>query len=208
MAITEFIVTFSVFIIGKIGLPGVAFLMVFESMVFPVPSEAVMPFAGFLWFQGRVTGWEILIWSTLGSLVGSLISYYIGYYFGEIFIKRWGKYAGLNEHHLEQTKNFFNRFGDKTVFVSRFIPIIRHLISIPAGAGKMSLPKFVIYTVIGAGLWNMFLAWIGFHLGSRWETVRHYSESLDIIFVIAILAAAWYFWRKLRREAQQKKTSP
>lgn len=200
MAVTAWLVTLSVYIIDKIGLAGVIFLMTLESMVAPVPSEAVMPFAGFLWFEGRFTGWQILLASTLGSLIGSLLSYYIGLYYGEAFIRRWGKYVWLNEHHLEQTKTFFAKWGDKTVFASRFIPIVRHLISIPAGVGRMNLAKFIIYTATGAAAWNMFLAWIGYRLRSRWETVRHYTEYADIVLVILILAAGLWWWQKHRQK--------
>lgn len=193
LGLTEGLVTLSTYIISAIGPLGIFALMVLESMVAPVPSEAVMPFAGFLWYLGRLTLLQIVIASTLGSIVGSLLSYYIGLYGGEPLVRRFGRYLFLNEHHLELTKKFFAKYGEKTIFFSRFIPIVRHLISIPAGVGRMHLGKFLIYTAVGAGLWNTFLAYVGFLLGSRWEEVRRYSEVLDVAIVVAILGAIAYF---------------
>lgn len=197
MAITELIVTWAVSIINQAGVGGIFVLMTLESMIAPIPSEGVMPFAGFLLFEGKMTVLQILISSTLGSLVGSLVSYYIGARYGEAVIKRWGKYLFLNEHHLEQTKRFFARYGNKTVFVSRFIPIVRHLISIPAGVGKMNLLTFTLYTGIGATMWNMFLVWVGYRLASRWEVVQKYSHVLDIVVVVVIVVGIIYLvWKK------------
>lgn len=96
-------------------------------------------------------------------------------------------------HDLEVTEKFFNRYGDKTIFFSRFIPVVRHLISIPAGAGEMKFGKFILYTAIGAGLWNSFLAYAGFRLKSHWETIRHYSQIVDIVVVACLVAALGYF---------------
>lgn len=196
MGIIDILVELATAIIAKTGVVGITLLMAAESMIFPVPSEAVMPFAGFLWFDGRLTVWQILISSTLGSLIGSLISYYIGLWYGEAFIRRWGKYFLLNEHHLQQTNDFFARYGDSTVFISRFIPIVRHLISIPAGVGKMNLTKFTIYTAIGATAWNMFLAWMGYKLNSNWHIIGQYTHIFDIIIIVAIVGGAGYLYYK------------
>lgn len=196
MGITDILVELATAIIAKTGVIGLILLMAAESMILPIPSEAVMPFAGFLWFDGRLTVWQILISSTLGSLIGSLISYYIGLWYGEAFIRRWGKYVLLNEHHLQQTSEFFARYGEGTVFMSRFIPIVRHLISIPAGVGKMNLAKFIIYTAIGATAWNMLLAWVGYKLNSNWHTIGRYTHIFDIIIIVAIIGGALYLWYK------------
>jgi membrane protein DedA with SNARE-associated domain len=199
MGLTEFIVHYATTIISKTGYLGISFLMTLESMFMPVPSEAVMPFAGFLWFEHKFTFWGIVLASTLGSIIGSLISYYIGAYGGRPFVRKFGKYFLLNEHHLEKTEQFFKKRGEITIFISRFIPVVRHLISIPAGFGRMNLAKFSIYTIIGAGLWNAFLTWLGYHLGSNWETIRKYSEIIDIILVILIIAVIVLFIYKQRQ---------
>ncbi|MFA6272345.1 MAG: DedA family protein [Patescibacteria group bacterium] len=205
MGITEFLIHYFTLFIEKVGYLGVFLLMTLESMVAPVPSEAVMPFAGFLWFEGSMTPIWIVVASTAGSIIGSLISYFIGAYLGKPFVKRFGKYLLLNEHHLETTEKFFRKYGEKTIFISRFVPVVRHFISIPAGVGRMHLSKFIIYTTLGAGIWNTFLAYIGFELGNNWNEIRTYSEVLDIIIVLAIIGAIIYF---VKKQIQQKKLNP
>jgi len=171
----------------------VAILMMLESMIFPVPSEGVMPFAGFLIYEGKFTFLGTIFFSTLGSIIGSLISYVAGIYGGKPFVLKFGKYLLLDQHHLEATERFFGKYGDKTIFVSRFIPVVRHLISIPAGVGRMNLTKFCIYTIVGAGMWNGFLAWVGFKLRDNWEEVMKYSSVVDIVMVGVLGPAVIYF---------------
>lgn len=193
MGITQWIANTAVAFLAVASYPGVFLLMVLESMVFPVPSEAVMPFAGFLIASGKFTFTGVIIASTLGSIVGSLVSYAMGYYGGKPFINRFGKFLLLDAHDLEITERFFAKKGELTIFISRFIPVIRHLISIPAGLGKMNLLKFSIYTIIGAGLWNSFLTYIGFKLKENWAEVMQYSHIIDI-FVVAILGLAFLYY--------------
>ena len=175
MGITEFLAVHITAFIAKTGYASVYVLMVCESMVFPIPSEAVMPFAGFLIEEGQFTFPLVIGIATLGSITGSIISYYIGAWGGEPFVNKFGKWALLDKEDLEATKGFFNRFGEITIFVSRFIPVVRHLISIPAGFGRMNFTRFVIYTVIGAGCWNAFLAWVGYIMKQNWAIVMKYS---------------------------------
>jgi len=203
MGLTNFLIDYFTMIIEKLGYLGVGILMTLESMVAPVPSEAVMPFAGFLWYDGKFSLLGIVIASTLGSIIGSLISYYIGAYGGRPLVKKFGRYLLLNEHHLDKTERFFQRHGDKTIFISRFIPIIRHLISIPAGIGQMRLGKFILYTTVGAGLWNSFLAWLGFQLRDKWEVIRKYTEILDVLIIIIIVMAIIYFIYQRKKRSRQ-----
>lgn len=202
MGITELLLNFFVHIIQTGGYAGIVFLMALESMVAPVPSEAVMPFAGFLWQQGEFNLWLIILFSTVGSIIGSLISYYIGYFGGRPLVTYFGRFLLLNERHLIKTENFFNRFGGKAVFISRFIPVVRHLISIPAGAGKMNVWKFSAYTIIGAGIWNSLLTYLGYWFGNSWQEIRKSSEIIDIILIILIMAAAGWWILKRRKEKQ------
>ncbi len=202
---TELLIDHIVNWIGISGYAGLVVLMALESMVAPLPSEAVMPFAGFLIYEGRFSFHEVILFSVLGSITGSVISYYAGFYGGKPFVTRFGKYFLLDIHDLEITEKFFNKYGDKTIFFSRFIPVVRHLISIPAGAGEMRFGKFVLYTAIGAGLWNSFLAYAGFRLKSHWEEIRHYSQTIDIVVVILLLLGIAYFvYRHLKRLKNQK----
>ncbi|MFA6473366.1 MAG: DedA family protein [Patescibacteria group bacterium] len=200
MGITDAIVHLATDIIQRAGYAGIGFLMALESMIFPVPSEAVMPFAGFAWADGTLRWFGIFLASTIGSLVGSWISYAIGRYGGRPFIRKFGKYFLLNEQHLDQTEAFFQRWGEKAIFVCRFIPVVRHFISIPAGAGKMHLGKFTLYTLFGAAIWNMFLTYLGFRLGSDWEKIQKYSHVLDIVVIaVIILGIVYLVYRKMRK---------
>jgi membrane protein DedA with SNARE-associated domain len=204
MGLTEFLIEHFTQWISSGGYWGLTILMSLESMVAPVPSEAVMPFAGFLVYEHRFTFIGVIFFSTLGSIIGSLISYYAGAWGGRPFVRRFGRYLLLNTHDLDLTERFFSHYGDKTIFISRFIPVVRHLISIPAGIGRMKLGKFVIYTIIGAGLWNAFLTVVGFYLRDNWLTVRKYGEIADLIVIVLILAVVVFFALQYRRRRRQR----
>lgn len=206
MGITELLATYITAFIDTTGYISVYLLMVAESMVFPIPSEAVMPFAGFLVESGRFSFILVIIVSTCGSITGSLLSYFIGAKMGEPFIKKFGRFFLLNIDDLNATKKFFSRFGEITIFVSRFIPVIRHLISLPAGMGKMNLFRFSIYTLIGAGLWNTFLTWVGFKLKQNWPTVMKYSQTIDhAVLLILVLLFGYFIYSHIIR-ARRKQT--
>jgi len=192
MVLAEFVVDNIAALINWGGYPLLAVLMALESMIAPVPSEAVMPFAGFLVYEGRFNFAEVAFCSTLGSIIGSIISYYAGLYGGRPIVEKYGRYLLLNRHHLELTEKFFQKYGDRTIFVSRFIPVIRHLISIPAGIGRMNPIKFSFYTLVGAGIWNMFLAYVGYELKNRWSLILEYSQIIDVLVIAVILTAAAY----------------
>jgi membrane protein DedA with SNARE-associated domain len=178
--------------------------MTMESMVFPVPSEAVMPFAGFLVAEGKFTFLLVIFFSTLGSIAGSMISYTIGYYSEKALIHKYGKFLLLDPEELEATERFFNKYGDITIFISRFIPVVRHLISLPAGFAQMNIYKFAIFTIIGAGLWNSFLAYTGFYLKSNWEVVMIYSRIVDIAVILILTGLfAYYIYRHLKKRRRK-----
>jgi membrane protein DedA with SNARE-associated domain len=201
MGLTEFLANYITHIIDQAGYASVFVFMVMESMVLPVPSEAIMPFAGFLIASKTFTFWNVVVISTLGSIVGSLISYYAGYFGGMPFVKRFGRYVLLDEHELATTEKFFTKRGEITILICRFVPVIRHLISIPAGTGKMNIVKFIIFTVIGAGLWNAFLAHVGFVLKNNWAEVMKYSKIIDIAVLLFLVACVGlYIYRHLKRK--------
>jgi membrane protein DedA with SNARE-associated domain len=204
MGITEFLVQHITHFIDTIGYLSVFVLMVMESMVLPVPSEAVMPFAGFLIAEKSFTFLGVIFYSTLGSIVGSLISYYIGRYAGKPFVNRYGRYLLLSQRDLRATEHFFATHGEITILISRFIPVIRHLISLPAGVGKMKILKFALYTVVGACLWNTFLATVGVYLKQNWERVVKYSSILDIVVIILIISVIILFiYRHTKRRNER-----
>lgn len=187
-----------------LGYPGLFLLMVGESMIAPVPSEVVMPFAGFLVHDGRMTLWGAIAASSLGTLVGSLLGYYMGKYGGYPVVHRFGRYLLLEPHHLHLTRVWFEKHGEITVFVSRFIPVVRHLISIPAGAGNMNLFRFCLFTVIGGTMWNVFLLYCGIWLGARWNLVQEYTHALDYVVLAGlIVVGVWFIWRQwLKRKGR------
>lgn len=193
MGITEFLIEYIVAFISWGGYGTVFFLMVLESMVFPVPSEAVLPFVGFLIASGDFSFLWSMVAATLGSLVGSLLSYYLGAYGGPYALKRWGRYLLLNQEHLARTEKFFSQRGEKAIFICRFIPVVRHLISIPAGIGKMNLGRFLLFTVLGAGLWNVFLTYIGLLLGENWTRLESYTAWFDVVILVALFFLLAYF---------------
>jgi membrane protein DedA with SNARE-associated domain len=199
VGITEFLAAIGTRMMEATGYAGVFLLMVAESMVLPVPSEAVMPFAGFLVAEGSMSAVGAVGLATLGSLVGSLLSYAIGRFGGRPFIAKYGKALFLDASDLERADGFFRRRGAVTIFVSRFIPVVRHLISIPAGMGRMKLLPFCLFTVVGAALWNSFLTWCGFTLRANWDAVLRYARLVDVV-VLAILAGlvALFVVRHLR----------
>lgn len=200
MGITEFLARYATAFIDTTGYASVFVLMVMESMVLPVPSEAVMPFAGFLIAESKFSFALVILFSTAGSIVGSLISYCIGRYGGRPFIDRFGRYLLLDHDDLTATEKFFNKYGEATIFICRFIPVVRHLISIPAGTGRMNIVKFSIYTVAGAGLWNAFLAVCGYHLRKNWDTVMHYSRFIDIaVVLLLVFGLAFFIMKHLQR---------
>jgi membrane protein DedA with SNARE-associated domain len=205
MGITKFLVPIIISFIGSVGYTGVFVLMILESMIMPVPSEAVLPFAGMLVADGHFTLIGVIFFSTLGSIVGSLISYYICDYGGRPLLDKFGKYLLLDHHHLDITEKYFQKKGDITILICRFIPVVRHLISIPAGMGKMNIWKFSIYTIIGAGLWNTFLTYVGIKLKSNWDEVLKYSSIIDIIVVGLLAVICIYAGFKLYKAYRKNK---
>jgi membrane protein DedA with SNARE-associated domain len=193
----------AVSVISSLGYAGVFVLMFLESTAVPIPAELVMPFAGFLAASGRFSLLLVILVAGLGSLAGSLLSYAVGRYGGIALIRRYGKYVLLDERDLKETQGWFSRRGEKTILFGRLIPVVRHLISIPAGVGKMELKRFCLYTFVGATLWNGFLAYLGYVLGQNWEMVRQYTEPFSYAVAILLLAGViWFVCRHVKRRGR------
>ncbi|QQR92416.1 MAG: DedA family protein [Candidatus Iainarchaeum archaeon] len=202
--VVEVLADYFVQLIESFGYLGIFILMVLESMIAPVPSELVMPFAGYVAALGRLDFLLVNVAALLGSLVGSFISYAAGKFLGRDIILRYGKYIGLSKRHLEWTEKWFAAHGSSTVLIGRFIPVVRHLISIPAGLSKMPKRAFVTMTLIGAALWNGFLAAAGFMLKDQYGLIAEYSSTLDILVGLALLAgiAYWFVYRNKKSNRQ------
>lgn len=177
---------------------GGCVLMALESMIAPVPSEVVMPPIGMQVHDGKMTLTGAILATSLGSMIGSWLSYAMGYWGGKPVVLKFGKYLLLNRHHLEWTEKWFHAHGGLTIFVGRFIPVVRHLISIPAGVGRMSLLSFSLYTLVGATIWNTFLLWLGWKLQDKWELILKYRQPIDIAVVVILFGCVAYFvWAHL-----------
>jgi membrane protein DedA with SNARE-associated domain len=203
------VTNFAVRCLETSGYLGAGFLMALESMIVPIPSEAVMPFVGFMVADGKWNVWLAVLFTTTGSITGSMISYAMGCYGGKPLVLRVGKYLLLDRHDLEKTEAFFSkRSGTVTIFLARFVPVVRHLISIPAGVGGMRVGPFVAATLIGATLWNSFLLICGMLLREHWMVVLKYSHEVDIA-VIGLLAAGitWFVHGRLKRRADLLKSN-
>ena len=196
---------FALSTISQLGYPGIFFLMMLESMVVPVPSEFVMPFTGFLVAQGNFNFTLVIIASSLGSITGSLIFYYIGKTGGYTLVEKYGKYVLVDTEDIKKTEEWFKRRGELTIFIARLVPVVRHLISLIAGIGKMNVKKFTIYTIVGATLWNGILTYLGIILGQHWNEVSQYVEKLDVCIVILLVIGCLYFaYRHITRKKKNQ----
>jgi membrane protein DedA with SNARE-associated domain len=184
--------------IGSAGELGVFLLMVLESACIPVPSEAIMLFAGFSVSEGEMTLFGIVVAGVLGNLVGSWIAYAVGYY-GRLDLLEKNKLIHISPKHLKWADDWFARYGNATVFFSRMLPIIRTFISLPAGVAKMPFWRFSAYTLLGSIPWVLMLAIVGEKVGDNWEDWRHKLGYLDYVVLAVIVAGIVYWLRKRRR---------
>jgi membrane protein DedA with SNARE-associated domain len=187
-------------VIGSLGYGGIVALMALESSVFPVPSELVMPPAGYLAAKGGMNLFVALACGTAGSLLGAWANYAVASRLGRWVFVRYGRWVLLSERSLERTERFFARHGEIATFVGRLFPVIRHLISIPAGIARMRLDRFFLYTALGAGLWCTVLLGIGWGIGKAGEALSRdqvalYTRHAVLVMVpLAVALVAGYIW--------------
>jgi membrane protein DedA with SNARE-associated domain len=182
-------------IISSIGYFGVFILMALESAAIPVPSELIMTFSGYLAYQGVFDFTLIVIIGAAGCLAGSVVSYWVGLKGGRSFVDKYGKYFFLNHHHLDLAEDWFKKYGDNAVFFSRMLPVVRTFISLPAGMGRYSFRKLVVFSFVGSLPWCFALAYVGFKLGPKWKNIIEFFNGLDVVIVIAMVATVMYYWR-------------
>lgn len=200
-------------IISTMGYPGLYFIMFLENIFPPIPSEVVLPLAGSLSVSGRFDLLWITVVGMFGSLTGACVFYGLGKLLGEkrvrMLIVKFGKYAMLTTDDLDKSLTWFNRYGDLVIFFGRMVPIVRSLISIPAGIASMNLMKFIPLTIIGTALWSFLLALGGRLLGSQWRLIVDWINSYQILVEILALAAVLIFvgWRFIKSFKNQKPQS-
>jgi len=187
-----------------VGYPGIVVLMALESSILPVPSELVMPPAGYLAAKGQMSFPVVLLCGVLGSIIGALANYYGAQLIGRPLIQRYGKYVLLSEKNLLRSERFFAQHGEISTLIGRLFPVVRHLVSIPAGLHRMPLPKFILYTGLGAAIWCAILTSIGYFLGQqeaalRSEEIHRYVTWAFLILIPLTLGAIGIYILRRRR---------
>ncbi|TZG25001.1 DedA family protein [Sphingomonas montanisoli] len=201
----DIIAACAVFIIAVIlrgGYWGIIILMAIESACIPLPSEIIMPFAGYLVSTGDFNLYMAATAGAIGCNVGSIFAYELGKRGGRAVVDRWGKYILMSHSDLDRAERFFGRWGDLTVLVCRLLPAIRSFIAFPAGVARMNLFRFHLYTFIGSWPWCFGLAWVGMKLGDQWRTDPRLSgllHQLDFVVVGVILVGViWFVWHRIK----------
>ena len=191
-------------VVETLGYPGLFLLVLLESTLVPVPSTLVFPFAGFLAAKGVFSLPLVLIINSVGALVGSGIGYWVGAAGGKPLLLKYGKYLLIRRKDIERTEQWFANHGKATVLIARFVPVVRHIISMPAGIARMRLVPFFVQTFIGSTLWGGFLILLGYYMGEHWDTVANKIKRFDLVIgvtiVVAVLVIAVRFFLKRRRE--------
>ncbi len=193
------------------GYPGIVILMAVESSILPLPSELVMPPAGYLAAKGEMSFVVAVACGVLGSILGALANYGLAHWLGRAFFLRLGKYVLITEKALDRSERYFAAHGEISTFLGRMLPVVRHLISIPAGVARMHLGRFVVFTGLGALVWCTILTWIGWFIGSREDVIlevlnqearRYAGRALLVALPVLAGIAAVYIWWYRRRAAQ------
>ena len=182
-------------IVGQMDYIGIFIMMFLESTFFPFPSEVAMIPAGYLASQGSMNLYLVILIGVSGSLAGALFNYYLAKHYGRRVVIRFGRYFFFDEAKLEKMERFFYKHGSFSTLTSRLIPGIRQFISLPAGLSKMPISAFVIYTTIGAGIWVIILALLGYLIGQNQELINEYlHQIISITLIIIIISTAFYIW--------------
>jgi len=188
--------SFIIEVINKTGYLGIFLLMAVESANIPLPSEITMPFAGFLAQSGRFNFWLVGLIGAGGNLVGSILIYWLLFKGGRVFVDKYGKYFFMRASEVVVAERWFLKYGPSVIFFGRLLPVVRTFISIPAGLFRMSFARFTLLTFSGSLPWSIFLAWIGFRLGSEWSRVHEYFSKFSYFIIIGlVILGGWWLWR-------------
>ena len=179
-------------VISSMGYSGIVLLMGIESACIPLPSEIIMPFAGFLVFKGEMTLWGVAFAGAIGCVVGSIPAYYLGMYGGRPLVEKYGKWVLISHKDLNWADKAFEKHGEIIIFIGRLLPAVRTFIAFPAGVARMNMTKFVVYTFVGSLIWCYLLALAGFKMGENWESLKVYFHEFH--YVIAAAGAVFVVW--------------
>jgi membrane protein DedA with SNARE-associated domain len=204
--IDQIVIPFLNALYGAVGYLGVMIAMAIESAMVPLPSELILPYAGFLVSDpaaieplsgGPWSFWIVVVVATVGNTLGSLIAYGIGAWGGRPFLERWGRYLLIRHHEIELAERFFEKYGPATAFISRLLPIVRTFISFPAGVARMPLGTFIAYSTAGAFPWSILLVFAGQQLGANWVEIRHALQPFDLAIAgaVILLVVLFVWWR-------------
>lgn len=197
--IVGFIVTSVMWTIAHFGYAGIVLLMAVESACIPLPSEVILPFSGFLVYQGELNLWLVALTGAIGCVLGSLVAYAIGSIGGRPLVERYGRYVLISQRDLLRTEQWFTRHGDITVLIGRLLPVVRTFIALPAGIARMEIKRFVLYTFIGSFIWSLGLAELGVKLGEHWKSLGPYFHQFDAaILVLLMVVLIVYVYRHVR----------
>ena len=191
--------------VSSLGYIGVAVGMMLESACIPIPSELILPLAGFMSADGKINMIGANIAVCIGSMLGSYMAYFAGYHGGRKLILKYGRFLFVSEHHFLKAEAVFRRYGSAAVFFGRLLPVIRTFISLPAGISKMDLKKFMLFSLSGMLPWNFLLIYLGYRFGQNYDTiVRPFLKKYEYTVIILILViTAYIFIKKLSRKRAQ-----
>lgn len=194
----------------RLGGPGAGLAIALENLFPPMPSEVILPLAGFTASRGDFTLASALIWTTLGSLAGALVMYYLGAALGrERMYAIWDRLPLVSLEDLERTEAWFDRHGTKAIFLGRMVPLFRSLVSVPAGIKRMPLPVFVVLTVSGSAIWNTIFVLAGYQLGEQWHRVGVFADRFQtLVIIVVVVLTGWWLARKLRRDVADRRKRP
>lgn len=186
-------------VISSMGYGGIVLLMAIESACIPLPSEIIMPFAGFLVSKGEMTLFGIAMAGAIGCVVGSIPAYYVGMFGGRPLAEKYGKYVLISKKDLDWADNAFAKHGEIIIFIGRMLPAVRTFIAFPAGVAKMNMTKFCVYTFIGSFIWCWILGYAGMKMGEHWEDLKVYFHEFHYVIIGAgVLFLAWYIRRHFK----------
>jgi membrane protein DedA with SNARE-associated domain len=200
------IANFIIAVISTGGYAGIALLMAIESACIPLPSEIIMPFAGYLVHTGQLNLFWVATAGAIGCNLGSIPAYWLGAWGGRPAVERFGKYVLLSRHDLDRTEHYFQRYGGITVLIARLLPVVRTFIALPAGIARMPQLRFHLYTFLGSWPWCFILAYVGMKLGDRWESdprfkaiFHRFHLGVELVLVAAIVWFLWTHWKNRMR---------